>query len=227
MLAHPRVVRATATHLDLFRLREKPLSPIRHGLHDRVRELPLQQLDQRADLAGAPCFRDLPGFLRERGDVDLHRVKFRTAHEGRDPSLRDLQVHDRTVTDVRPPARQTVFEVAVTLQVRAPRLAPEGRYDGSTLDDHRGDGLPLLDPLGDFPRGLSTPLGPRDVRLVVLGVAPANECIFLPVVAVRRRTPEGDPTSRIAVRKRRPFRSTSPPPSPYRQSPRPRLGSSA
>src|SRR4051794_41369194 len=43
-------------------------------------------------------------------------------------------------------------KVAVTLQVRAPRLATEGRDDGSALDAHRGDGLPLLYSPGDIPR---------------------------------------------------------------------------
>ena len=64
-------------------------------------------------------------------DLDLDLVKFRPTHEGLDPPPGDRQMHDGTVANVGPPARQAVLKVAVALQVRAPRQAPEGRGDGS------------------------------------------------------------------------------------------------
>ena len=44
VLAHAGIVRATATHRDLFRLREQPALPIGHALHHPLRQLALDLL---------------------------------------------------------------------------------------------------------------------------------------------------------------------------------------
>src|ERR1019366_1232540 len=84
--------------------------------------------------------------------------------EGFDPPFIDLQMYDRTVANVGPPARQAIRKVAVTLQVRTPRLAPEGRGDGWALDVDGADRLPFFGPFSDFPRGRGASLSHGNVR---------------------------------------------------------------
>ena len=173
VLAHPRVVRATAPHLDLFRLREEPLLPIRHQSPSPLSTACLAAV-RRACRSCPRIVLSAPASAASGSAAMSIWILYSS-----DPLTRALirpfsifRSHDRTVANVGPPARQAVLKVAVALQVRAPRLAPEGRGDGSALDVDRGDGLPLLDPLGDFPRGLGTPLGHGNVRLESVVASP-------------------------------------------------------
>src|SRR5438876_511377 len=128
--------------------------------------------------------------LGERNDVDLDFVQFRSAHEGLDPPLLDLQVHHRTVANVSPAARQAVFVIAVALEVRTPGLAPEGRGDGSAHDADGGNRLPLPGSLGDFLRRSGAPLSHGNIRPE--SVIPAHECLLPLVIPISRRTPDAD-----------------------------------
>ena len=203
MFAHPRVVRATAAHLDLFRLREQPSIPMGHDLHHRFGQLALQHFDESADSPRALFLQLPPDVLRQRFDVDLHLVKLRSAHEGSDPSFVYLKVDHRTVADVSPTARQAIFKVAVALQVRTPRVAPESRDDAPSLDSDGGNGFPFLDPFGDFLRGLGASLSHGNVRLESVTVVTAHRCV-LPLASlininINRRSPGAHPASQVSA----------------------------
>ena len=104
----------------------------------------LQQLEQRADLAGAPLFDRAPLLARQRLDRDLDGVEFGAADLGLDPALVDGQVADGAVADVGAAARQAVLKVAERFQVLAPGFAPEGLGDLAAFDRDRLDVHALL-----------------------------------------------------------------------------------
>ena len=86
---------------------------------------------------------------RQRGfgqgrDRDGDPVQLAAADEGLDRARAELQIHDRPVADVGPAAGEPVGEVAVPLEVVAPRLAPEAPGDRAPLDHDGRDRLPLL-----------------------------------------------------------------------------------
>ena len=116
--------------------------------------------------------------------------------------LGDREMHDGAVANVGPTAGQAIRVVAVTLQVRTPRLAPERRGDGPALDLDRGDRLALLDPPGDLLGRLGPALGHGDVgRISVVVVVPSHD-FGLPhanlVSVSSRKTPVADRGSRTS-----------------------------
>src|SRR5262249_24448534 len=118
----------------------------------------------RADLAGAALLDAVPLLRWQRLDGDGDVVYLRPADQGRHLRRLDLKIDHRAVADVRAAARQAVGEVAVRLQVVAPRLAPERGRDPPAGDDEGRNGLPLLPALLDLTGRLRLPLGDRDVR---------------------------------------------------------------
>src|SRR5262249_12999187 len=158
---------------------------------------------------------------------------FRSAHDGFDPALGDRQMHHRAITHVGPPARQAILEVAVALEVCTPRVAPEGRGDGSALDADRLGVQPFLGPSGNFPRGLGAPLGHGNIGLisisiVVVIVIPAHWSVppFTNPINFSQRSPGSRPASPTAITYRCPFPSARLLPSLLHRSLRPRPGSS-
>src|SRR4029077_19752434 len=81
---------------------------------------------------------------RDGGDLDLDSVKLRAADDRSHGPRRDLQIHDRTVSNVSTAAWQPVREVAVTLEVVAPGCAPERLGDLAAVDDDRQGVMALL-----------------------------------------------------------------------------------
>ena len=88
----------------------------------------------------------------------VHLVNLRAADQRLDLARRDLQIDHRSIAHVGPAARQPIREVAVALEIVAPRLAPERLGDGAALDDDRRDWVPFLLELLHFARRLPPPL---------------------------------------------------------------------
>src|SRR5207253_8098416 len=67
---------------------------------------------------------------------------------------------------------------------------------GSALNLDGGDGLPLFEPFGDFPRGLGAPLCHGNVRLVSVVVVSAHWGVQTPTSLIRQTLPVANPASR-------------------------------
>ena len=142
VLAHGGPIGAGAAQRDVAWSREQPFALAGHDLHHSARDRPLQQLDQRVDLAGTPGCDRTPSLGRQWPDLDRHIVQARACDERPDPPALDLEIDDRAVACVGTTARQTIRVVAIRLQVAAPRLSPERRGDLPTFDRDRADHPP-------------------------------------------------------------------------------------
>src|SRR5262249_31971689 len=165
MLAHESPVRATTAEFDLFgRGKEADLRRA-DAFHHGSGKPSLQKLHQRIDRAGAIVADRLPSSSGNRADTNTHRVQTRPHDLRLHFAFLDLQVDYRTMPHISTPARQAVGEVAVTLQVLAPCLAPESRRNRTPKGAHGGQAG------NDFacgrgrPFGFLAAVGNRDVRL--------------------------------------------------------------
>src|SRR5215467_1545637 len=114
---------------------------------------------------------------RRNRDPDL--VELRPCNHRGDFTLGDLQVDDGAVSNIGAATRQAVLKIAVTFQVRAPRLPPEALCDRSALDLDRLDGLPLLFELCNLLLRSASLLGYWHIRL------PSKVAHFSPLLHCR------------------------------------------
>src|ERR1035437_4169219 len=73
-------------------------------------------------------------------------------------------MEDRAISEVGPPARETVREVAISLEVGAPSPAPEAPGDGRAVGPDRASGKALLPELGELIRRPLALHRGRDIR---------------------------------------------------------------
>ena len=100
VLAHRRVVRAAARELDRRRRREQAFLIGAQPGHHGVRQPAAQQIDARADTAGAVALERAPGRGRDRGDLDRDVVEARSADLCGDRPGLDLQIDHRATAQV-------------------------------------------------------------------------------------------------------------------------------
>ena len=186
MLAEIGPIRAGAVQFDFFGRREKPSFGAGDDLHDRRGKFALEQFDEGIDFPGAFGLDGFPEARRQRLDFDFDFVKARSRHAGGHLALADLEINHRTVADISAAARQAVGIVAVSLQVVAPCLAPEGAGDLAAFQQDRRGGLAILfGQLGHFTRGLGAAFRHRHIRPP--SKAPTH--IFSPIKRVMVHSP--------------------------------------
>ena len=112
----------------------------RHHPHHVTGKLALEQLEHRANLPRAFCLNRLPGGGLELVDFNCHVIEFGSTDNSLYATGPNLQVANRPVANVAPPARQAVGIVGKRLQVLTPALAPETPCDGASCNF---DGLDL------------------------------------------------------------------------------------
>src|SRR5262249_42771640 len=105
VFAHVRPVRTAAVKSNLARLGEQAMGAVGHDGHHLVRQLALEQFEQRADVPGTFIFDGGPCSGFELFDTDDDIVQLRTADDSFDTPGPDIQVADRTIADVGAPAR--------------------------------------------------------------------------------------------------------------------------
>ncbi len=143
VLADAGVIGTATAHRDFLGPREQPAVGSSQPLHHPVAELALQQVEQGIDLLRAVLQDRLPDRGRQRLDLDLDPIRFRTRHERADFPRFDHQVGDGPVPQICPSARQAIGEILITLQILTPLQSPEGLGDLGAGHRHR-TGLPLL-----------------------------------------------------------------------------------
>src|SRR5436305_883931 len=104
-----------------------------------------------------------PGGSFEFCDADNDLIQFRTADDGFDTPGPEVQVADRPVADVGPPARQTVGVVGKGFQMITPAFAPEAAGNGAPVKGYGLDVLAFFAQLVHLPPRLRTALGHRDI----------------------------------------------------------------
>ena len=159
VLAHRRVVRAAARELDRRRRREQAFLIGAQPGHHGVRQPAAQQIDARADTAGAVALERAPGRGRDRGDLDRDVVEARSADLCGDRPGLDLQIDHRATAQVAAAAVEPVREVLVSLEVGAPRLAPERLRDLLAREHDGRHRLALARRVADRARGVGAALG--------------------------------------------------------------------
>src|ERR1700742_2430104 len=87
---------------------------------------------------------------------------------------RNLQVDHESVAYIAASALQPILVIAVTLQVVAPRLAPERGRDLPGFNHHRRQHRALLAQLACFPFSVALPFGDRDISWPLILVVPCH-----------------------------------------------------
>src|SRR5262249_41854057 len=165
MLAHESPVRTTAAEFDLLGCGKEADLRRADAFHHRSGKPSLQKLHQRIDRAGAIVADRLPSSSGNRADTNTHRVQTRPHDLRLHFAFLDLQVDYRTMPHISTPARQAVGEVAVTLQVLAPCLAPESLRDRATKGADGGQAGNGFACGRGRPFGFLAAVGQRDGRL--------------------------------------------------------------